>query len=84
MANNPSNPPPAPPDKVWFPVLVGRLMLDRRVPLWLKLFPPAAVAYIFLPDFVPGPFDDAAVTAGLLKAFVELAPAEVVAELSRK
>lgn len=71
------------------PRLIMRLMMDRRVPFWQKLFLPAAVAYIILPwDIVPdfllflGRIDDviALVAAGL--ALLLLAPRDVLMELA--
>jgi len=59
--------------------LVLRLMMERRVPLYLKLLPLAAVAYLiwpldFLPDLMPflGQLDDLAALLVGLEAFVAL------------
>lgn len=67
--------------------LAWRLFLDRRVPLWTKLIPPAAVAYVAVPfDILPdvalglGQLDDIAVVLLGIKLFIELAPPEVVLE----
>ena len=60
-----------------------RLMADRRVPLWVKLIPIAAVVYIvspvdLRPDFIPiiGQLDDLLITILLLVLFVLFAPGE--------
>ena len=67
--------------------LVARLMMDRRVPLWLKFFIPAGVVYFvlridFIPDIIPvfGRIDDVLVLAGSVLAFLVLAPKEIVSE----
>lgn len=67
--------------------LAWRLFWDQRVPLWTKLIPPAALAYILFPlDIIPdvalglGQLDDAAVLLIGIKLFIELAPPEVVHE----
>ena len=72
------------------PRLVFRLMLDRRVPLRLKLILPAALVYLALPfDVIPdilpalGRIDDLLVIIGALVIFLGLAPREVVAEHAR-
>ena len=72
------------------PRLIMRLMMDRRVPLWLKIVPTAVAAiYIispidFVPDFLPflGRIDDllALAVAGLL--LILLAPRDVLMELA--
>ncbi len=71
----------------WFAIvrearLVGNLLLDRRVPWYLKLLPVGAVIYAFSPvDLVPlNPLDDAAIVSAAFYFFVELAPPEIVAE----
>ena len=73
------------------PRLIVRLMMDRRVPLWLKLVPTAlAGIYIIspidvVPDFLPflGRIDDllALAAAGLL--LILLAPRDVLMEHAR-
>jgi hypothetical protein len=63
--------------------LILRLMGDRRVSPFLKLLPIGSVVYLFLPDLVPGPIDDAAMIWLLTYLFVELSPAEAVAEHMR-
>jgi uncharacterized membrane protein YkvA (DUF1232 family) len=68
--------------------LAWRLFLDRRVPLWTKLVPPAAMAYVLSPidilsDFPPvglNQLDDLAVLFLGVKLFIELAPPDVVRE----
>jgi uncharacterized membrane protein YkvA (DUF1232 family) len=71
------------------PRLIFRLMLDRRVPFWLKLLLPAAIAYIILPvdlapDFIPllGRIDDvlALVAAGLM--LILLTPRDVLMDIA--
>jgi uncharacterized membrane protein YkvA (DUF1232 family) len=63
--------------------LILRLMADSRVSLVLKLLPVASIAYLFIPDLVIGPLDDAAVVWLGFTLFVELCPPEVVAEHTR-
>jgi hypothetical protein len=60
--------------------LILRLMGDRRVNPLLKLLPIGSLVYLFFPDLVFGPFDDAAVIwlGGYL--FIELCPAQIVQE----
>jgi len=68
--------------------LAWRLFLDKRVPLWTKIVPPAALAYVLSPidilsDFPPmglNQLDDLAVVVLGVKLFIELAPPEVVRE----
>ena len=67
--------------------LAWRLFWDQRVPLWTKLIPPAALAYVISPiDVIPdvalglGQLDDVAVLLLGVKLFIELAPPEVVRE----
>jgi len=68
--------------------LAWRLFLDPRVPLWTKIVPPAALAYVLSPidilsDFPPmglNQLDDVAVFVLGLKLFIELAPPDVVRE----
>jgi uncharacterized membrane protein YkvA (DUF1232 family) len=68
--------------------LAWRLFVDRRVPLWTKIVPPAALAYVLSPidilsDFPPmglNQLDDLAVMLLGVKLFIELAPPEVVRE----
>lgn len=71
--------------------LVGRLMVDGRVPFWLKLFPAGVLAYLVWPlDLISGGLapivgplvaaDDLAAAFIGLKLFIDLAPPEIVAE----
>jgi uncharacterized membrane protein YkvA (DUF1232 family) len=67
--------------------LAWRLFQDQRVPVWTKLIPPAALAYVLFPvDIIPDPvlglgqLDDVAVLMLGVKLFIELAPPEVVRE----
>ena len=69
------------------PRLVIRLMMDRRVPLRVKLILPAAVAYLIspfdlVPDIVPilGRVDDVLVIFLSLALFLGTAPREIVME----
>jgi uncharacterized membrane protein YkvA (DUF1232 family) len=72
--------------------LAWRLFLDRRVPLWTKVVPPVALAYVLspidiLPDIPPmglNQLDDLAVVLLGIKLFIELAPPEVVREHLRE
>lgn len=66
--------------------LIGRLMADSRVNIFLKVLPLASLAYLFLPaDLIPVvPFisalDDAAILWIGATLFVELCPDDVVKE----
>lgn len=67
--------------------LVFQLLLDPKVPIYLKALPFAAVAYLIFPfDFVPdvipglGQLDDITVLLLGAKIFIELAPQDVVAQ----
>ena len=67
--------------------LAWRLFWDQRVPMWTKLIPPAALAYLLFPiDLIPdvalglGQLDDVAVLLIGVKLFIELAPPDVVRE----
>jgi len=60
--------------------LILRLMTDRRISFFLKLLPIASVAYLFIPDLVIGPLDDAAVLGLGFYVFTELCPQEIVEE----
>ena len=72
------------------PRLIFRLMLDRRVPLWLKVLPTAlaAIYIIFpidvIPDFLPflGRIDDLLALAAAGLALILLAPRDVLMELA--
>ncbi len=65
--------------------LAWRLLLDRRVPLVLKLIPPATLLYTLFPvDFVPdllpglGQLDDLGILLLGLRLFILLAPQAIV------
>jgi len=60
--------------------LIWRLLLDRRVNPLLKLLPLGSLLYLFIPDLLPGPIDDAALLSLLSYVFVELCPKDVVQE----
>ncbi len=69
------------------PRLVIRLMMDRRVPLRVKLILPAALAYLIwpgdvVPDIVPifSRIDDVLVVIFSLVFFLGTAPREIVME----
>jgi uncharacterized membrane protein YkvA (DUF1232 family) len=72
--------------------LAWRLFLDERVPLWTKIVPPIALAYVLspidiLPDLPPmglNQLDDIAVVLLGIKLFIELAPPELVREHLRE
>jgi uncharacterized membrane protein YkvA (DUF1232 family) len=66
--------------------LVWRLLKDPEVPVYLKLLPIAAVAYVIfpidlLPDFWPllGQLDDVSALLLGAKLFIEMSPQDVVA-----
>ena len=68
--------------------LAWRLFLDKRVPLWTKVVPPVALAYVLSPidilsDVPPmgiNQLDDLAVLLLGVKLFIELAPPDIVRE----
>lgn len=67
--------------------LVWRLMRDPRVPIYLKLMPVAAAAYVvmpldFLPDIAPliGQIDDIGILLAGVEGFIALCPQHVVDE----
>lgn len=60
--------------------LVLRLMKDNRINPLLKLLPFLGVVYLIFPDLLLGPIDDAALLLGGSYLFVELCPAQIVAE----
>jgi uncharacterized membrane protein YkvA (DUF1232 family) len=67
--------------------LVMKLLMDRRVPLRLKMLFPAALAYIVLPfDLVPdlligfGQIDDLIAVVLAFVLFLGMAPREIVNE----
>jgi hypothetical protein len=63
--------------------LILKLLADRRVNPLLKLLPLGTAVYLFVPDLVLGPLDDAAVIWLGSYLFVELCPPEVVSEHMR-
>lgn len=63
--------------------LVARLLADPRVSLWLKVLPVGSLLYLFFPDLLIGPIDDALLLWLASTLFVELAPPEIVAEHMR-
>lgn len=67
--------------------LVWRLLLDRRVPLWAKGIPLAAVIYVLSPlDLIPdvllglGQLDDLGILLGGLRLFRSVIPEYIVQE----
>ncbi|RJQ39566.1 MAG: hypothetical protein C4545_10090 [Anaerolineaceae bacterium] len=59
------------------------LILDKRVAVYLKLIPLAALVYLVVPfDLVIGPIDDAALIMGAMQLFISLCPQELVEEHS--
>lgn len=65
--------------------LFVRLFLDSEVPIYLKLIPVAAIAYLlfpidFLPDVIPGigQLDDLTILIVGAKMFIEMAPQHIV------
>lgn len=68
--------------------LIGHLLADRRVSLFLKIIPVGALAYLFSPvDLVPnavipvvGVLDDAAILWLASYAFLEMVPTTVLKE----
>jgi uncharacterized membrane protein YkvA (DUF1232 family) len=72
--------------------LIARLMVDKRVNIFLKLIPVGALVYLISPiDLAPGAalpvvgaLDDAAVLWLASYFFIELCPSDVVAEIARK
>jgi uncharacterized membrane protein YkvA (DUF1232 family) len=74
--------------QLWEQMRLGwRLMLDSRVPTKTKVIPLVAVAYVLSPiDLVPdifpllGQIDDLGLFFTALSMFINLAPADVVAE----
>jgi len=67
--------------------LAWRLMLDSRVPLWVKTIVPASLVYLIspvdlAPDVIPGlgQLDDLAVIVIGVKLFIELCPPAIVRE----
>jgi len=71
--------------------LAWRLVLDSRVPLWVKTIVPASLVYLispvdFVPDVIPGlgQLDDLAVIVIGVKLFIELCPPDIVREHMQK
>lgn len=67
--------------------LVWRLLMDKRVPVYLKALPVASLVYLISPiDFVPdvllglGQLDDFAAILIGIETFIKLCPQDVVAE----
>lgn len=60
--------------------LILRLIRDSRVNPLLKLMPIGSVLYFIIPDFLPGPIDDALILWIGSSLFVELCPPNVVQE----
>ena len=60
--------------------LILLLMADSRVNPLLKLIPIGSLIYLFMPDLLIGPIDDAAVIWIGAYLFVELCPPQVVQE----
>lgn len=67
--------------------LAWRLLLDPRIPVWLKLIPPASLAYLIVPiDLLPDPalllgqLDDIAVLVLGFRTFIGLCPPAIVEE----
>ena len=63
--------------------LIYKLMLDRRVSIFLKALPLASLVYLVLPELFPV-IDDALVLWLGAYLFVELCPDEIVDEHMRK
>lgn len=60
--------------------LILRLMGDKRVNIFLKILPFGSLIYLFFPDVVIGPIDDALLLWISTTLFVELCPQNVVNE----
>lgn len=60
--------------------LIYRLIKDPRVNIFLKVLPLGTLIYLLVPDLVIGPIDDAAIIWLGSYLFIELCPADVVAE----
>lgn len=67
--------------------LTMRLLRDQRVPLWSKIIPVAAFAYVIMPfDFIPdfilviGQLDDLTVLYAAFRLFRQFSPPHVVEE----
>jgi uncharacterized membrane protein YkvA (DUF1232 family) len=88
---NQPDPPPSGRDRGWLTQwiknlrLAWRLVRDPQVPLWTRLIPLAALAYIVLPfDFIPdwmlgpGQVDDVGLFLLGLKLLIDTAPSQAV------
>ncbi len=62
--------------------LILKLMMDPRVPAWLKALPVVSFGYLlWIPDLAPIiPIDDALVLWLGTQMFIELCPPDIVAE----
>ncbi|MDH5606612.1 MAG: hypothetical protein OEY93_06970 [Anaerolineae bacterium] len=60
--------------------LVWRLWQDPRVSPLLKLLPFGSLVYFIFPFDIPGPVDDIGVVWAFTHFFIEMCPADVVAE----
>jgi len=60
--------------------LVLKLLVDSRVPFWLKIIPIGSLIYVLIPDIILGPIDDAAILGLGMYLFIELCPEEIVRE----
>ncbi|MCJ7623207.1 MAG: hypothetical protein MUO76_06865, partial [Anaerolineaceae bacterium] len=60
--------------------LIIRLIMDKRVNIFLKFIPVASLIYLFNPIDIPGPLDDAAVVGLGMYMFIELCPPGIVEE----
>ncbi|MCA9917202.1 MAG: DUF1232 domain-containing protein [Anaerolineales bacterium] len=78
--------------KTWTEIkLVGQLMKDGRVPMYIKVLPVVVTLYLIspfdlIPGFLPviGQLDDFGLLLMSLSAFIRLAPPEVVDEYKPK
>jgi hypothetical protein len=61
--------------------LLIRLLKDQRVSPLIKVLPVLSLIYLFYPDFIPGPFDDAVVITIFLQIFLSLIPDDLIEEL---
>jgi hypothetical protein len=60
--------------------LIIRLIRDKRVHPLVKLLPFLSLFYLFYPDMILGPFDDAVVITLFLQFFMALVPDELIDE----
>lgn len=60
--------------------LVLKLLVDSRVPIWLKFLPIGSLLYVLIPDIILGPIDDAAILGLGMYLFIELCPEAIVQE----